>query len=149
MPDSGGQHRLHLNTNISNSVGRGYATPGMYVKNADNTVLKAFGGYLYTWWDFNLPVMDEFSYQPDTRKFIMRVTDNDRLDNSQIGMWDARSFVVKATNSQNQVITVPMIPSRDDTYKEQVRRVQRGKPRPMVTTPSPGLPRTLMVMQPQ
>ena len=106
-----------LNTNISNSVGRGYATPGMYVKNADNTVLKAFGGYLYTWWDFNPPVMDEFSYQPDTRKFIMRVTDNDRLDNSQIGMWDTRSFVVKATNSQNQVITVPMILSRDDTYK--------------------------------
>ena len=39
------------------------------------------------------------SFVPETRKFILQVTDNDRTDNNHLSVWDTRNVQRSATNS--------------------------------------------------
>ena len=102
---------------VSYTTGRGYIPYTINITNTVNTSQSVNVGYFYTFWDFNPPVIDDFTYTADARKLFLYVTDNDRTDNWQLSVWDTRDFRVKATNSANQVFTVPLITSRDESYK--------------------------------
>ena len=102
---------------VSYTTGRGYIPYTINITNTVNTSQSVNVGYFYTYWDFNPPVIDDFTYTSDARKLFLYVTDNDRTDNWQLSAWDTRDFTVKATNSANQVFTMPLITSRDESYK--------------------------------
>ena len=106
-----------LNPGVSYSTGKGYIPYGINVANTQNAALTSFGGYLYTYWDFNPPVIDEWSYQQQSKTLTMRVTDNDRIDSWQIGMWDTRKFNAVAKNAANQLTTLPLTDTREINYK--------------------------------
>lgn len=102
---------------VNYTNGRGYIPYTINITNTVNTSQRVNVGYFYTYWDFNPPVIDDFNYVSDARKLLLYVTDNDRTDNWQLSVWDTRDFKVKATNSANQVFTVPLISYKDESFK--------------------------------
>ncbi|MGN5148339.1 Ig-like domain-containing protein [Aeromonas enteropelogenes] len=109
-----------LNPAISFSSGKGYVPYGIQGTNVNNTALSSFGGYLYTYWDFNPPVIDTFTHDPANKNVTMEVTDNDRVDTWQLSVWDTKSLSAKAVNSANQPYTLPQTLYKDVTYKQKI-----------------------------
>jgi hypothetical protein len=86
-----GQQSCVATLSISRTSGRGYSPIPWYIARDDGKFLNQ-GGYLYTYWDMNPPSIDNLEVSESEGKVVMRVIDNDRLNNWQIGHWDTNKF---------------------------------------------------------
>ncbi len=82
--------------------------------------------YLFIYWDMNKPVIDSFTNTPATKRANMRVIDNDRINNWQLGMWDTQGFSVVATKSDGTQTSLPLAYSMDEDYKTKYREFTYG-----------------------
>ena len=83
---------------VSRASGRGYSPIPYYVSKTDGS-FQNHGGYLYTYWDMNPPIIDTVQVDEEEGKVSIRVLDNDRSNTWQINNWDTKVF--KAFAEQN------------------------------------------------
>ena len=96
------QTSCEANVNISRTSGRGYSPIPYYVSKEDGS-FSVHGGYLYTYWDMNIPTIDALTVDRTLGQLSLRVIDNDRVNNWQIGMWDTNVFKAYAHDGKERV----------------------------------------------
>ncbi|EGR0592504.1 DUF4165 domain-containing protein [Vibrio cholerae] len=87
---------------VNRTEGRGYNPLPFYVSKMDGS-FSNHGGYLYTYWDMNVPNIDALTVDQSTGKVNLRVVDNDRVNTWQLSIWDTQSFEVKAVKSGTSI----------------------------------------------
>ncbi|HDT5890734.1 TPA: DUF4165 domain-containing protein, partial [Aeromonas dhakensis] len=109
-----------LNPNVSFSSGRGYSPYPVHIRNPDGK-LTQHPTYLYVYWDFNPPVIDATTWDPATKTTTVRVIDNDRVNNWQIGMWDTTNIQVDAVSGSGSRTPLTLSLSSDESYNTKNR----------------------------
>ncbi|MEE4126682.1 MULTISPECIES: Ig-like domain-containing protein [Pseudomonas] len=120
-----GQKECILNPNIKISSDRGYV-PYPYFVSRDDGTFSAYGGYLYTYWDFNAPKVTGIRVDFAVREVVATVVDDDRMLNWQHYMWDTQEFRMILEASGKKAITSPFSVV-DLDYKTREVRFKLGK----------------------
>ncbi|MGP6249301.1 Ig-like domain-containing protein, partial [Aeromonas salmonicida subsp. salmonicida] len=115
-----GSQSCTLNPNVTFTSGRGYIPYPVYVRNGSGS-LTQHATYLYTYWDFNPPVINSAVWDASTKTAAVRVIDSDRINNWQIGMWDTRDIGVDAIDEKGGRIPLKLKKSYDESYNTKNR----------------------------
>ncbi len=115
-----GSQSCTLNPNVTFTSGRGYIPYPVYVRNGSGS-LTQHATYLYTYWDFNPPVINSAVWDASTKTAAVRVIDNDRINNWQIGMWDTRDIGVDAIDEKGGRVPLKLKKSYDESYNTKNR----------------------------
>ncbi|MBW3763351.1 DUF4165 domain-containing protein, partial [Aeromonas jandaei] len=115
-----GSKSCTLNPNVTFTSGRGYIPYPVYVRNGSGS-LTQHATYLYTYWDFNPPVINSAVWDASTKTAAVRVIDNDRINNWQIGMWDTRDIGVDAIDEKGGRVPLKLKKSYDESYNTKNR----------------------------
>ncbi|HCF4343424.1 TPA: DUF4165 domain-containing protein [Pseudomonas aeruginosa] len=120
-----GQTECTMNPNINISTGRGYV-PYPYFVSKDDRTFANYGGYLYTYWDFNSPKVSGIVVDFSKREVVATVVDDDRMLNWQHYMWDTQEFRMTLEAGGKKTI-VPPFSIIDLDYKTKQVRFKLGK----------------------
>ncbi|MCR9657953.1 Ig-like domain-containing protein [Vibrio parahaemolyticus] len=96
------QTSCEADVSVSRTSGRGYSPIPYYVSKEDGS-FSVHGGYLYTYWDMNIPTIDALTVDKTLGQLSLRVIDNDRVNSWQIGMWDTNVLKAYADNGKERV----------------------------------------------
>ena len=116
------ESRCSFDPKITISSGRGYAPYSVWIKHKTNPALAQFSTHIYTYWDFNPPVIEDMAVDQEKKTVTLRARDPDRISSWQISMWDTRDFYVEATEQSGATKRLPLVGSRDESVwvKERV-----------------------------
>ncbi|HDT5862681.1 TPA: DUF4165 domain-containing protein [Aeromonas hydrophila subsp. hydrophila] len=116
------ESRCSFDPKITIASGRGYAPYPVWIKHKTNPALGQFSTHIYTYWDFNPPVIEDMAVDQEKKTVTLRARDPDRISNWQISMWDTRDFYVEATEQSGATKRLPLVGSRDESVwvKERV-----------------------------
>lgn len=107
-----------INTNYVRESGKGYWPYSTHARKEDGSMSVHYG-YLYTYWDFNAPTFNGFSYNESSQDITVRTYDADTTSNWTSGMWVIKSVTAKALLPSGTVT----LPQKDYQWIDHNNRV--------------------------
>ena len=96
-----------LTTNFCKLTDRGYDPRQIIITGTDAYAgLGGRGSYLYSYWDYNPPVINSVTVKPEEKQIVMRVTDADTVNDWRSYMWVTNSFALTLTDGSGKALVL-------------------------------------------
>ena len=107
-----------ISTSYTYSSGRGY-TPYAHYASVDDDSMKIHTGYLYTYWDFNSPVISSLTQDTSDQSIQMNTYDADTTSDWKSSMWVISSVGATANiNGSSVKLPTPSKNTIDSQHRE-------------------------------
>lgn len=107
-----------ISTSYSRSSGRGYS-PYAYYASKDDDSMKVHSSYLYTYWDFNSPVISSLKQDASNKTIQMNTYDADTTSDWKSSMWVISSVGATANiNGDSVKLNSPSLNTVDYQHRE-------------------------------